>query len=75
VLLLEGSTLKEARIFSRESRMNVEVLEREEGAQALDLKECSHFFEWPTTQGVGGGLFIAPTSKEPLEESFTGYVR
>jgi hypothetical protein len=75
VLLLEGSTLKEARIFSRESRMKVEVLEREEGAQALDLKECSYFFEWPTAQGVGGGLFIAPTSKEPLEESFTGYVR
>jgi hypothetical protein len=42
VLLLEGGTLKEAQIFSQESRMKIEVLEREEGAQVLDLKECSH---------------------------------
>jgi hypothetical protein len=41
VLLFEGDTLKEAQIFSQESRMRIEVLEREEGARALDLKECS----------------------------------
>jgi hypothetical protein len=38
VLLLEGDTLKEAQIFSQESRMKIEVLEREERAQALDFK-------------------------------------
>jgi hypothetical protein len=44
VLLLEGGIVKEARIFSQESRMKIEVLEREEGAQTLDLKEYSCFF-------------------------------
>jgi hypothetical protein len=44
VLLLEGGTLKEAWFFSQESRMKIEDLEREEGAQALDLKVYSHFF-------------------------------
>jgi hypothetical protein len=29
--LLEGGTLKEARIFSQESRMRIEALERERG--------------------------------------------
>jgi hypothetical protein len=37
----------------------------------LDLKECSRFSEWPTAQGGRWGLFIAPTLKESLEESFT----
>ena len=55
--------------------MKIEVIEREEGVQALDLKEYSRFFEWPMAQGGSGGLFIVPTSKEPLEESFTGQVR
>jgi hypothetical protein len=41
VLLLEGGAFKEARILSQESTMRIEVLEREEGAQALDLKVCS----------------------------------
>jgi hypothetical protein len=50
VLLIEGGTVKEARIFSQKSRMRIEVLEREEGAQALDLKECSWFSEWPKAQ-------------------------
>jgi hypothetical protein len=75
VLLLEGGTLKEARIFSQESRLRIDVLEREEGAQALDLKVDFCFSEWPTAEGACWGLFIAPTSQELLEESFTGQVR
>jgi hypothetical protein len=43
VLLLEGGSLKEARIFSQESRMKIEVLDREEGGQALDLKGVLRF--------------------------------
>jgi hypothetical protein len=44
VLLLEGGTLKEARIFSQESRMRIEALERErKELKLLDLKECSCF--------------------------------
>jgi hypothetical protein len=62
VLLLEGGTLKEGWIFSQESRMKFEVLERE-GAQALDLNECSHFSEWPTTQGGSWGSIYSPHLK------------
>jgi hypothetical protein len=77
VLLLEGGTLKEARIFFQESRMRIEALEREreEGAQAFGSQREFLFSKWLTTKGVGGGLFIAPTSKEPLQESFIGQVR
>jgi hypothetical protein len=75
VLLLEGGAFKEARILSQESTMRIEVLEREEGAQALDLKVCSWFSKWPMGQRGRWGLFTAPTSKESLEESFTGQVQ
>jgi hypothetical protein len=60
VLLLERVTLKEARIYSQESRMKVEDLEREEGAQALNLKEYSHFSEWSTAQGGRWGSIYKP---------------
>jgi hypothetical protein len=66
VLLLEGGTLKKARIFSQESIMKIEVLEREEGAQALNLKEYSHFSEWPMTQRGRWGLL-------PQKESLGGF--
>jgi hypothetical protein len=66
VLLLEEGTLKEARIYSQESRMKVENLEREEGAQALNLKEYSHFSEWSTAQGGRWGLFIGPHLKRAI---------
>jgi hypothetical protein len=77
VLLLEGGTLKEARIFSQESRMRNEVLEREreEGDQAFGYQSLFLFSEWPMTQGGRWGLFVASTSKELLEEFFTGQVR
>jgi hypothetical protein len=55
--------------------MKVEVLEREEGDQAMDLKEYYHFSEWPRAQGGIWGLFIAPISKESLEESFREQVQ
>jgi hypothetical protein len=58
VLLLEGGTLKEAQIFSQESRTKIEDLEREEGAQALDLKQYSHFSKWPTAQGGSWGVYL-----------------
>jgi hypothetical protein len=31
--------------------------------------------EWATVSGAGGSLFIAPTSKRVIGESFTGQVR
>jgi hypothetical protein len=55
--------------------MKIEVLEREEGAQALDLKGVLHFLSGQGLKGAGGGLFVSPISKESLEESFTGQVR
>jgi hypothetical protein len=75
VLLLEGGTLKKARIFSQESIMKIEVLEREEGAQALNLKEYSHFSEWPMTQRGRWGLFIGSTSKRVVRRFSIGQVR
>jgi hypothetical protein len=75
VLLVEGGTLKEARFFSQESRMNIEDLERERNELKLWISKCILiFFEWPTEE-AGGDLYITPTSKEPLEESFTGQVQ
>jgi hypothetical protein len=71
VLLLEGGTLKEAQIFSQESRIRIERKE----LKLWDLKECSYFLSGQQPKGVCGGLFIAPTSKEPLEDSFTRQVR
>jgi uncharacterized membrane protein len=75
VLLLEGGTLKEAQIISQESRMRIEVLERERKELKHWISMCVHdFLSGLLFKGVGGGLVIAPTSKEPLEESFTGQV-
>jgi hypothetical protein len=54
--------------------MKIEVLEREEGAQALDLDGVLHFLSGQQLKGAGEGLFISPTSKEPLGEYFTGQV-
>jgi hypothetical protein len=48
--------------------MKIEVLERAEGAQALDLKECSHFSKWPTTQGGRWGSIYSPHLKKSRYE-------
>jgi hypothetical protein len=74
VLLFEAGTLKEARIFSQELRMKIEVLERGKGAQALDLKGVLYFLSGQRPKEVGEGLFIALTQKEllggfPLDKS------
>jgi hypothetical protein len=49
--------------------------ERERGAQTLDLKESFAFLSGQQLKGVGGGLFIVPTSKRAIEESFTRLVQ
>jgi hypothetical protein len=63
VLLLEGGTLKEAQIFSQESRIRIEALERKEGAQALGSQRVFLFSEWPTTQGGMWGSIYSPHLK------------
>jgi hypothetical protein len=75
VLLLEGGTLKEAQIFSQESRIRIEALERKEGAQALGSQRVFLFSEWPTTQGGMWGSIYSPHLKRALEDSFTRQVR
>jgi hypothetical protein len=64
VLLLESGILKRAQIFSQEQDSRVKIL-------GVYFISC----EWATVSWAGGGLFIAPTSKRVVGESFTGQVR
>jgi hypothetical protein len=50
--------------------MKTEDLEREEGAQALDIKVYSCFREWPTTQGGSWGSIYSPHLKRVVGEIF-----
>jgi hypothetical protein len=46
--------------------MKIEVIKREEGVEALDLKGYSHFSEWPTTQGGRWGSIYSPHLKRAV---------
>jgi hypothetical protein len=62
VLLLEGGTLKRAQIFSQEQESRVNLRERGESSRN-------------ESQGVGGGLFIAPTTKRAVGRLFNRQVQ
>jgi hypothetical protein len=75
VLWLEGGTLKEAWIFSQESRMKIEVLERErKGLKLWISNSILVFLSGQRPKGEYGGLFIAPTSKRSVGRFSTGQV-
>jgi hypothetical protein len=71
VLLLEsGGTLKGARIFSQEQGFKVWILGEREKLKLWISRRVFAFLSGPTTQGGGGCLFIVPTSKRVIGESF-----
>jgi hypothetical protein len=75
VLLLEGGTLKRAQIFSQEQESRVNLRDRGESSrnESQGSFSCLLSGQWP--QGVGGGLFIVPTTKRVVGRLPTGQVR
>jgi hypothetical protein len=61
---LKGSS----NLLSRKRIQGLDLRERGRGAQALDLRECLAFSEWPTTQEGRWGLFIVPTANRVVGE-------
>jgi hypothetical protein len=60
-----------ARIFSQEQIQGLDFRERGRGAQDLDLKGSSAFYEWPTTQGGMWGTIYSPHLKKSRWEEFS----
>jgi hypothetical protein len=75
VILLEGGTLKRAQILFQEQESIVHLRKRGESSRNESQGSFSCFLrgQWP--QGVGGGLFIAPTTKRAIGRLSTGQVQ
>jgi hypothetical protein len=58
----------------KNKNLDLDLRERERGAQIFDLKESFAYMSAQQPMGVGGGLFILPTSKRVIGER-TGLVQ
>jgi hypothetical protein len=76
MLLLESvAHSRELESSLKNKNLDLDLREREGGAQTLDLKGCFDFLSGQQPKGLGGGLFVVSTSKELLGRIFTRLVQ
>jgi hypothetical protein len=70
-----GTLIGSSNLLSRTRIQGLDLSERERQLKLWILGSVLHFLSGQQLKGVGGGLFISPTLKRVIGESFIGLVR